>query len=267
MNRYPWLHYVLQEKAGGDGGDGSGAGDEDGEKKKKSKTEIEVKLAPEVEKSFASAMERAGEAEKFARSLFSENHQLREDKRKLAEEVKTGTVDPAVAKELAAYKELGELEELKKANGEYARLKNKVEKQERAAKSGKAAAVLGYNEKVFAMFVENEGLKVVMKKVKGEEEGDEKVLKVFYETKGEDDAGNETTVHESLSDYVEEEHPELLASLTLSTEDRSENNGRTNRGHLYPAQRLNREKTKGSQTKGAATGFLSRKYTSKATKE
>ncbi len=253
-------HTVYREKAGDDGDDGSGGKGDDGKKKKKESTNLKVELPEEVKKSFEKALDRADSAEAFAMKLFDENHKLRQEKRELQEKG-ADALSAKDKKDLDAYRELGTLDEVKASKAEHAKLKRQVEKSEKKTKSVNAAQILEWNAEVFAMMVESENLDLVIKNVKVSDDSDEKEPRVFVKSKGTDDEGNDTTVHEAIADWVKLNKSALLPSLEMNG-SASDDKGTETKGHIYPAQRKTsaEKKRKGNETKGVAGSYAKNKY-------
>lgn len=255
-----WMRFLQPRlyREGDPDADGGGGGTP----KKKTTKKLKVELPPEVLESFKNAADRADSMEQFAQQLFDENHTLREEKRELQQKVDAGTggMSEKDKTELAAFRELGTLDEVKALRTDAVKLKKEAEKRELKDKAEKAAVILEYNPQVFAMLVQNEKLELIIKNVKVSDDSDDTVAKVFYKAEGQDDAGNATTVHTPIEDYIKTEHPDLLPSLeAVPTNGARQSNERP--GHLFPEQRVNRERSRTENTtKGAGTSVMARKY-------
>lgn len=157
--------------------------------------------------------------------LFRENHDLREERRLLRDEVqdlkKNAPKDGGLvlSKEEAeaweAYRELGKPEEVKTGLEERDTLKSDLAKRDRQDGIRAAASHVNYKPNVLVDLVEAKGLAVETKDVEVEKDGKTEQAKVPFVRKIGDD-GKPSGDAVKLTDYITNELPDYLPALQQS---------------------------------------------------
>lgn len=157
--------------------------------------------------------------------LFRENHELREERRTLRDEVqdlrKNAPKDGGLvlSKEEAEawkqYTELGKPDEVKKGLEERESLKADVAQRERRDGIRSAASLVNFKPNVLIDLVENKGLHLETRDVDMEVEGKTETVKVPFVRRVGDD-GKPTGDAVKLTDYVQKELPDYMPALQQS---------------------------------------------------